>query len=599
MLDKQVYVYGVDTGDFYSNREKRLHDLNHKVRVERNLLKKEIEGLKEILESEGYSADVLKEAISDKSVIPHIKAVTDEDRDFLYRLYSLSKIYKHKTNLARRTKNDILTLLKNKAETNISTNGKHHTRQLRIKPCENKLPALRSDPKVISLFSSALTRTLGAAQDTLCDSLVVVQVYYFDVIKDIIYNGFEFNGERYIYFASTAGQIRTKKCMFLKESSFNKYRKTIMCGLDTQRINDKGGINPNKYLAYMALQNSASDEWLGFDIDKCIVVEDFETNVPGSYDYINIEDYSITRTEGEIPITHTDGCGMILPNAFGRRQKNMMIRLPWVKGLLGVFDFRSFISDKGCSPVITDIYGAEHDIISEDVQVIFTRSQFKMWKYYDDWNEYKTAFKEYGCHAGIAEAEMGGVKNTVSINYQMLQSLFDMTDEEIEKLCERTVNKIKNFCATPRDALSLFGATEGNDDRTALQEALMIYPNLLNDTYLKKAMRQIRDHLVKRGRAGHISVRGRYVFILPDLYAFCERLFLRETIPKGLIADGEVFCYPMRSAVKVDCLRSPHLYMEHAVRRNRAYDDEDDLRRWFTTDALYTSSFDLISKVLQ
>ena len=43
---------------------------------------------------------------------------------------------------------------------------------------------------------------------------MVVQTYYFDIIKDIIYFGFEYKGEKYIYFTSSAGQIRQKEMCF-------------------------------------------------------------------------------------------------------------------------------------------------------------------------------------------------------------------------------------------------------------------------------------------------------------------------------------------------------------------------------------------------
>ena len=46
----------------------------------------------------------------------------------------------------------------------------------------------------------------------------------------------------------------------------------------------------------------------------------------------------------------------------------------------------------------------------------------------------------------------------------------------------------------------------------------------------------------------------------------------------------------------MDCLRSPHLYREHAVRKNRV---DDEKSKWFITNGLYTSCHDLISKILQ
>ena len=167
-----------------------------------------------------------------------------------------------------------------------------------------------------------------------------------------------------------------------------------MCGLTINKINAKGGNNVNKHLAYMALTNSATDEWPEFDIDKSIVIDDFETNVYGTFDFVDESDYSITRKTDYVPVPHTDGAGMVLPCV---STKNFMFRAPWIKGLLGVFDFRKFVETNGYSPVITDIYGQEHDIIKEEIRIIFTKSQFKMYKYYDSWEEYKTYFKSAQC----------------------------------------------------------------------------------------------------------------------------------------------------------------------------------------------------------
>ena len=148
-----------------------------------------------------------------------------------------------------------------------------------------------------------------------------------------------------------------------------------MCGLTIDKINSKGGNNVNKHLAYMALTNSATDVWDEFDIDKTIVIDDFETNVWGTFDFVDETDYSITRKTDYVPIPHTDGAGMILPSL---SQKNFMFRAPWIKGLLGVYDFVGQIKENEDSPVIKDIYGKEHNVIEEDIQIIFTKSQFKM-----------------------------------------------------------------------------------------------------------------------------------------------------------------------------------------------------------------------------
>ena len=608
MLDKQVNIYSVDTGNFYSNKEARLHWANHKLRAERNRLinggtivsangktKRTIAGLKDIekkISEYGVTISDLDEAAKDESGYGFVKL--GENHVELFNLYDRYTMLKHfisiKNKYIKKTKDDLLQLLENKINANIASNGSHHIRTLR----ENQV----SEKNIISVFDSSFTRMIDAKQDELCEDFMVVQVYYFDVIKDLIYYGFTYKGEKYIYFTSSAGQIRTKKTVFIKESVWNKYEKTIMCGLTIDSINEKGGNNPNKHLAYMALTNSATDVWEEFDIDKTIVIDDFETEVYGTYDLVDEVDYSVKRISDYVPIPHTDGAGMMLP-CMG---KNRMVRLPWVKGLLGSFDFVKFIEENNCSPIIKDIYGKEHNVIEEDIQIIFTKSQFKMCKYYDSWEQYKEFYKKYGCSAGYTNLEEDKIKDA-TINYQMLQTLTDITDEEIEKIIEKSNSKLNNLCSSVSSMKSAFGINPYNDNMTSLQKAINLYPDLMNDEYIKTTIREIKNSMVKRFKSGSLAVHGKYTFILPDLYAACEHWFMGIENPKGLLDDGEVFCWLFRKSNKLDCLRSPHLYREHAVRINVACNKnkerQEAIRKWFGTDAIYTSCHDLISKILQ
>lgn len=347
------------------------------------------------------------------------------------------------------------------------------------------------------------------------------------------------------------------------------------------------------------MSSSATDEWEEFDIDKSIVIDDFETNVYGTFDFIDETDYSITRKTDYVPVPHTDGAGMILPSL---STKNFMFRAPFIKGLLGVFDFKRFIEEHNYSPIIKDIYGEEHNIIDEDIQIIFTKSQFKMAKYYDNFDSYKDSFKKYHCHAGRCNIEEDRIKNA-KINYQMLQTLTNITDDEIDILTHKSADKISNICSSKETMLDILGVTPYNNNMTSFQKALKIYPALLNDTYAKDVIRDVKDSLLKKYRSGKLEITGKYTFILPDFYAACEYWFGHIEKPHGLLNDGEVFCWLFKRYDKLDCLRSPHLYKEHAVRfniANKAYGERaEKIREWFTTDGIYTSTHDLISKILQ
>lgn len=590
MLDSQINMYSVDTGHFYSNHEKYLHDMNCKYRKERNYVNNKLPDLENKLKEFGYSPEDIKYIKADRFEEVE-KDILEEHFETIREYIKWNSLIVHKREKAKQSKEKLLTLLSNKVTQNESTNGKDHIRHIREQDIH--------DTNVISVFESALTRTIGIKKDELTDALLVVQVYYFDVFKDISFYGFLYKGEKYRYFTSSAGQIRKKKAVFIKESVWNDVEKSIMCGLTIDKINSKGGNNVNKHLAYMALTNSATDEWKDFNIDRCIVIDDFETNVTGIFDFIDEMNYSITRKSGEVPVPHTDGAGMMLPSIM---TKNTMFRAPWIKGLLGVFDFRKFIEVNNYSPIIKDIYGKEYNVIAEDIQIIFTKSQFKMARFYDSWDEYKDNFKKYHCQAGICNTEEDRIKNA-KINYQMLQTLTNITNDEIDLLASKSVERISKICNSEETMKDILGITPYNENMTSFQKAVKLSPALLNDTYVKDVLREIKNSLLKKYRSGKLEINGKYTFLLPDFYAACEHWFGHIEVPNGLLANKEVFCWLYKYYDKLDCLRSPHLYKEHAIRfnlANKVYGERvEKIREWFTTDAVYTSTYDLISKILQ
>lgn len=539
-MKNQIHLYSLDTGCFYTDEEQRYHNQMIRFLRYKNILKK--------ADTTDYN-EVKQEKL--KKLLSHAN----------------TRIKAYKTALTD----------------TISANADL---------CRTLKPDKLTDSRIISIFESALTRTASIPADTLTFDIMIVQTYFYDIVKQLVIHGYTFQGHKYRYFTSSAGQIRTKKTVFIKESLWQQISQTLLCGLTIDKINAKGGININKYLAYLALSNSATDPFEKFDIRRCIVVPDFETNITCEVDFIHDDTYKIERKTMDVPIPHTDGCGMILPRL---SRKNFMLRLPWVKGLLASFDFVRFIKEHNASPVITDIYGRKWDIIKDRIQIILTKSQFKMHAYYDSWEQYQDYYETYHCQAGICNMEEDYFSNA-AINYQMLQTLIDVTDEEAELFTRRSLDTLKKISTDKQTILRIFGVVKSNEDKTWLQQALEIYPEMLRDEYCRARLREIKKSLVRQFRAGKLEIQGKYTFLVPDLYAFCQHLFLGIETPEGLLQNGAVSCRLFRDNEALDCLRSPHLYMEHAVRDNII---NDETTRWFNTNALYTSTHDPISKILQ
>ena len=177
----------------------------------------------------------------------------------------------------------------------------------------------------------------------------------------------------------------------------------------------------------------------------------------------------------------------------------------------------------------------------------------------------------------------------------MLQSLTDMTKREMERLAKRTIKDIDKLGNDYRTTMKLLGVSDNTLNQNYIQKSLAIYPELMRDSYNKHIVKDTQRSLVKQAKAGRLMVNGKYTFISPDLYAFCEWLFLGIENPDGLLDNGEVSCNLFKDGVELDCLRSPHLYVEHAVRKNCV---NEKTKEWFDTKCIYTSTKDLISKVL-
>lgn len=585
-LTNQVYVYSVDTSAFYNNGEEAIHEKQLEAyNVKKNIQKEFRKAMKECkfkwkiefkkIENSPVVKRIDKKKKRKLSVIPFGKFTKQQ----LKVLHSIKKEEKAATKVVNKLKKQIKGVLgKNKG-------GKRILRE----------DALKTN-NVIGLFESTLTRTLGIKSDEPTTDIIIVRAYYFDVLQDIVLNGFvNEDGEEYCFFSASAGQIRNKKAVMIKKTVWEANEKSLTCGLSREDINAQDGMNTTKYLAYLALANSSTTLWKEFNIDRAIVVDDMTTVINAEVDHIDhANQFEITRKEMPVEIEHTDGCGMILCK---KSKTAFMTRLPFVKGLLIPTPFDEF-AKKAKSTKVIDIYGKEWDVIVDKIEVIFCKSQFKMAKYYSSWKEYQDNFKKYKCEAAKLNEEEKNIRDA-KLNYQMIQTLTTMTESELIKLAQPTLNDINEIASNKETMLRLLGADETNERKNSFQEALSMYPELLNDKHAKKAIQNKKASLVKDAKAGKLNVQGKYTFVSPDVYAFCDYLFNGNKNPKGLLANEEVYCN-LYGEQTLDLLRSPHLYKEHALRQN-VLSDVDGIKKsdWFVSNAVYTSNKDIISKILQ
>ena len=305
--------------------------------------------------------------------------------------------------------------------------------------------------KQVALAESEIARM---ATDFSEPNPLVMEIVYLktsklnEVLHQIIERGLDIDGQHYILYTSTTNQMKRGESILLKEDFCKEHEQEIMLGLTDDVVNAKGGCNIGKRLAYNGLLLSTSfiPNDYQLTLDDCLIVPDFETIINEKVECIDHDDNSITnisvRNE-DIKIPQTDGAGMFLP---GVLPYSCQIRCGHIKGCVFPLDFRKFLQlgeVEGVKPsaIVPDPWGKKHDIIKENIKIILTASQVKMWKYYDSWEELKEAYNAYDKKIAInnfAEESKGWEKT----GYQFNQTLDSnkLTDEKIKDLCADTLD---------------------------------------------------------------------------------------------------------------------------------------------------------------
>lgn len=488
----------------------------------------------------------------------------------------------------------------------------------------------------IAEFESVESRAMGLHHLDITLDKIIIKWKREDILKDIVLNGFQMDvvnpdgsvvTKTFHVMTASAGQLRRDKIQCLSEDVWQFFdkpqlptqiNKTLMCGLTWDQINShqkkgKFGINVNKLMAYMALSTCATEVW-DMDIDRCIVIPDFEAPVTGVMDYINGEvpgkQFQIQRGQRTVTINHCDGIGMVLPyyasdvNVFqDTLPHNFMVRAPWIKGLLTPFDFIQFCKQNNVPPIIKDDWGQQHDLVKQDIRVIFTDSQFKLAKYYKDWDDYKARFKANNCSLNRMNYQMSDMqkrspKGDTEICYQMVQTLLDMSNEQIDLFSATSRRHIHELSGDKNTLMRVLGISKtatisGQPDwyRMSLAQWLPLF----RAPYTWEGVWDIRDKWINNGKSCKIKCRNKRLFAIPDMYAACQHWFLGEQAPKGLLNDRQIYSR-IYNPQPASVLRSPHLYMQWTIRN---FITNPQLQKWFVSGGIYTSCHDLISRILQ
>ena len=416
--------------------------------------------------------------------------------------------------------------------------------------------------------------------------------------------GFTINGIRYKRFLGTNGGIKNSTIVYVSERLYPELKRR----LDNGRNKDVPMV-PAKLEAYQALVCSGSTpipEPKGIIVvNDCITF--FKDNVIMINDEADGEPVMTKIDAYEIEHNDSDGYGLMLPS-YSRKVNEYLTgdgenvisgfnsRYAWTKGMVYTFDFIEFAEKVAGTYEIIDAWGDKRDV--RDAEVILTVSMVKMYASYDSWEDYYRNCQENHYQFSTPKTTPEKLENIRNTNYQFLQS-YNFTDDELQELCNPTIDEIKDVLGMDYRKSILFLAGFNLNDDNAYNDtfdhcirALMIDERMINDPFIRRKIWNMIKKRIEMAKRGAIKVNANYAMISGDPYALAQSMFGLEVT--GLLKAGEIYhkYWIDKGATELACFRAPMTCMNN-IRRMKLCKSEDALHWYqYITTAAILNAFD-------
>lgn len=418
--------------------------------------------------------------------------------------------------------------------------------------------------------------------NTQIDDMLFMPEYVSVVIEDIkhyytiIEKGLYINGFRYVRLMCSAGQARVNTVILIREDFEEETKRRLKCGAKEIKI------TKNKYNAYFALSSSST-----YLIPKpnVLLVGDCEIEMTKHVDWISkippeektklSNNERVSEEDKTLSFNLFDGCGAISVEFAKRIAEELdldyipsayCIRCAYVKGMVFVVDFKEYARENDIT-VVPDMYGNPQRV--EDIDIILTKSQFKLYNAYDSIEDYNRLCEENGILWGVTKATPKKDNNYFRSNYQFCQALSLTDDEDIAELCQPTVDWLSgivgqdvnysllyllgNICDNPDNDFSQI--LRLTDDKVA--KALLLNHDMIREEYIRSTVVQSINKKIRETYLGKLILEGNFSVMIPDMYAFMQHAFGQKVT--GALQENEYYSHfwNERNVDTVVGMRSP------------------------------------------
>lgn len=407
-------------------------------------------------------------------------------------------------------------------------------------------------------------------------------------LKDILKEGFVYNGVHYNRFGKSASQGKDGITAFVCDDIFDelymitqmdiKIDECVISKYEAQRCLPFSSCTLIKdYMPNIVIigeyEKVLQHQLIKYVVEREREFTDAETNKKKKYKSREIE-------EGykDLKISPFDGCGChehefmeivsaqlgLDYNAIGAQ-----VRIPFVKGYSVYIPFRDILKSWGYE-YITDIYGHKHHI--DAIDCIWNVSMFKGHKLFKEkygnnaWAEYMSTFNKYNFKLGISKYShhVKHLNKYTRMNFQYLQCLDlwnpkyidyyenkksnnynildDINDGKIISLAKYTTSLFEKIIKGNKFYTYKFMGitdTEDYEPESKYLEAALVNDVMLKDPAIKQFIYRKLKKAINEAKVGKIYCSGFYHTVVGDMIGYLQ--YAIGEVPIGCLDSNEIY----------------------------------------------------------
>lgn len=398
---------------------------------------------------------------------------------------------------------------------------------------------------------------------------------------DVALRGIALEGQKYILLTASPGQQRKDCCYAVEEKMFFSYceRLAIPGGTSAafrRLVKNNRKVLLAKYCQYLALNLSTAIPSGRTVLGKITLKE--IVCVPANRFPVTMQNVAEVTNDGDV-VKHQslniktnpgDGSVLFIKENLPDEAAGYCAQVRSTFGLKGcgaVVPVITYLQKKNYKQKIIDVDGVETPLTG--IKAIITPDVWKTSVFFDSWAQFARL-----CEENKIDEVFIGNDNTeskfglVKLSNQMLGSLWDAREDELEKLASISIAQTKELGDLQGAYYALAEGSKPWAAKSNTAKLIAVAPAMLNTCWAKAKLQEKHSRAYFRLKSGQVKVPGFNGFIQPDWTALCDVWFGGiKPEDAGVLHPYEVCCNV--KGVKPGeaiLLRSPHASTDEHVK---------------------------------